>query len=347
MAPLITASLPLFNSSRRESSLFTWGILGLLSLLLCLCLSSEKDRQSGPPAPLTMQLAGEIDTRAMAAGGGGRATQSIREERGVISAEYGFINFNNDPLQIRFSLPASDLAAYRLGYGYTQADLDAIMAWQKRALAEAYDQAVKNSWGQERLNSVSRTIQQEFRSKQEELFASRGFRLQQGKTLVPDIPAIVRRNIKPLNDVARQFHQVAATQGYDSQETIASVLSMVQTALHYKDLPASQGGRVIGGITPPLVTMVAGEGDCDAKTALMAAILRNWSHIKLIGVGVPNHYLLGVLQNPAKGQLYVEYEGMLYVLLEPAGPGWLPPGTLAESTVGLLSSGENLRMEAL
>lgn len=346
MAPLITPPLTTVHS-RNHPALFAWGMTGLASFLLCLFLSTGKNVPEQSPRILQVQGYGLIDTGTMQEVAAGRSVQRIREEQGVISAEYGFVNFNNDPLQILFFLPAKDLALYRQDYGYTQADLDAVMDWQKKSLAEAYNQAVKNRWGQEKLDALSKKIQEDFRTKQEELFASRGFRLQGGNVLVPDIPEIVRRNIKPLNDVALQFNQASADKGYDSQETIASVLSMVQTALHYKNLPASQGGRISGGITPPLVTMVAGEGDCDAKSALLAAILRNWSHIKLIGVSVPNHYLLGVLQNPAKGQVFVEYEGMLYVLLEPAGPGWLPPGAVAESTLARLSVGEDLRLEAL
>lgn len=341
------APLPTLHGDRNHPPLFVWGVTGLASLLLCLFLSTEKNVPAQSPRTLQMQEYGMIDTRTMQEVAAGRSVQRLREEQGVISADYGFVNFNNDPLQIHFSLPAKDLALYRQDYGYTQADLDAVMDWQNKSLAEAYDQAVKNRWGQEKLNALSRGIQEDFRKKQEELFISRGFRLQKGNVLIPDIPEIVRRNIKPLNDVALQFNQAAASQGYDSQETIASVLSMVQTALHYKSLPANQGGRISGGMTPPLVTMVAGEGDCDAKSALLAAILRNWSHIKLIGVSVPNHYLLGVLQNPAKGQVFVEYEGMLYVLLEPAGPGWLPPGIVAESTMARLAVGGDLRLEAL
>lgn len=277
----------------------------------------------------------------------GKSVQRRREEKGVISVDYGFVTFNNELLQINYSLPARDLALYQQDYGYTQADLDALVDWQKKTLAEVYAQAVQNRWTQEKLDVVSKGIQADFLKKQEELFANRGFRLQHGHILIPDIPEIVRRNIKPLHNVARQFDQTAVSNGYDSQEIIAAVLSMVQTAVRYQNLPANQGGRMIGGMTPPLVTLLAGEGDCDAKTALLAAILRNWSQIKLIGVGVPNHYLVGVLQHPAKGQAFVEYEGRRYVLLEPAGPAWLPPGMIAESTMDRLAAGNDLRLEAL
>lgn len=347
MAPIKLSRFLSAHGPRNHSRLFLWKLLGMASLSFCLWLCVENTLPPLSSSALQIHGYGAIDTKAMQEVAAGKSVQRIREEKGVISADYGFVSFNNDPLQINFSLPAKDLALYRQDYGYTQTDLDAIMDWQKKSLAEAFTQAVQNRWDQEQLNTVSKGIQDDFRKKQQELFATRGFRLQKGNILIPDIPGIVQRNVRPLQDVARQFSQAAANNGYDSQETIAAALTMVQTALRYQNLPANQGGRVTGGMTPPLVTMMAGEGDCDAKTALLAAILRNWSQIRLIGVAIPNHYLLGVLQNPAKGQAFVDYEGMRYVLLEPAGPGWLPPGTIAESTMARLAAGEDLRLEAL
>ena len=328
-------------------SLLPWKLLGLLSLSFCLWICSGHDPSPPSLSALHLQGYGVIDTTTMQEVAAGKSVQRIREEKGVLSADYGFVNINNDLLQINIALPAKELARYRQEYGYTQADLDAIMDWQKKSLAEAFTQAVQNGWDQEKLNAVSRGIQEDFRKKQREFFSARGFCLQKGNILIPDIPGIVQRNVKPLQDVARQFSQVAATQGYDAQETIAAALTMVQTALRYQNLPANQGGRITGGMTPPLVTMLEGQGDCDAKTALLAAILHNWSQIRLVGVGIPNHYLMGVLQNPGKGQAFVEYEGLRYILLEPAGPGWLPPGTIAESTMARLAAGEDLHLEAL
>ena len=104
-------------------------------------------------------------------------------------------------------------------------------------------------------------------------------------------------------------------------------------------------GRQTGGIYPPLETLARGRGDCDTKGALLASILLNWSKMKLVGVGVPEHYLMGVLGNPAKGDAFVEYEGLHYILMEPAGPAWLPPGAVGPLTTALLNSGSATAIE--
>jgi hypothetical protein len=54
---------------------------------------------------------------------------------------------------------------------------------------------------------------------------------------------------------------------------------------------------------------------------------------------------MGLLRNPAKGDAFVEYKGMRYVLMEPAGPGWLPPGMVDRNTTALLNARGNLKIE--
>jgi len=71
----------------------------------------------------------------------------------------------------------------------------------------------------------------------------------------------------------------------------------------------------------------------------------NWNRINLVGVSVPNHYLIGVLHNPTKGDAYVEYRGARYVLMEPAGPGWLPLGMVSQRTMALLKAGTEVSIQ--
>jgi hypothetical protein len=106
-------------------------------------------------------------------------------------------------------------------------------------------------------------------------------------------------------------------------------------------------GRHNGGLLQPATTMIKGWGDCDTKTALLASILANWPQMRMVGVAVPGHYLMGVLRIPEKGDAFVEHGGLQYVLIEPAGPAWLPPGRVADTTVALLESSEGYRIDPL
>ena len=332
-----------------------WGALALLAFFICAGLTQrweQKMRLAGegvltrgdnPELPLTVMNRAASSRPA----GGPQQFQRVEESNGKCSAEYGCLNFNNDPLRISFSITSRDLAAYNQGYGYLDSELAALSQWQKKALDEAYQHAVKNRLGQEELNKMGAAVKSEYKSKYRNFLVSRGFEFQQGNVLVADIPAIVKRNVKNLRQIALQIEGAAQKQDYDSDEIIAAVLSLVQTAIVYDNVPMVIKGRQTGGLYPPLETLARGRGDCDTKTTLLASVLLNWSKIKLVGVGIPNHYLMGVLRNPAKGDAFVEYNGLRYVLLEPAGPAWLAPGSIGTSTTALLNSGQSLTIEPI
>jgi hypothetical protein len=322
----------------------------LLSLCLCASLGARWEERlfPAPKGVLARDLpAGERHTSRCRApcGKPPQSFQKIEESRGTITADYGFVNFNDDPLRVNFSIPSAELAAYRRGYGYTDAELDALRQWQQKALDDAYRQAVRSRHSQGELNAAAERIKADYRAKHRSFLESRGFALLPENVLVADIPGIVRRNVKGLRPVALSLDAAAQRRGYDSDATLSAAVSLVQTALLYDNVPLTIAGRHTGGVFPPLETMAKGKGDCDTKTALLAAILLNWDRMRLVGVGVPNHYLMGVLRHPARGDAFVEYEGLRYVLVEPAGPAWLPPGTISASTTDALRAGGGVRIE--
>ena len=273
------------------------------------------------------------------------SSQKIRETSGIITADYGFLNFNNDQLTLTFSIPSKELAAYRLEYGYTASEKAAIDQWQQAAVDEAYKNAVKRRQTQEQLNQAGELIAKEYKSRLTNLYRSRGFSLLERNLLAADIPEIVRRNVGKVRSVALSLNSSGERLGYDSDSIVAAALSFVQTAVLYENVPVEIKGRQTGGIYPPLEAIASGKGDCDTKSALLAAILLNWNRIKVVGVGVPNHYLVGILRNPAKGDAFVEYKGARYVLVEPAGPGWLQPGSIDRRTMSLLNAQDRVKIE--
>jgi len=331
-----------------------WGALALCSLVACSILvllaearlggapggvlqrgdASGESRPAGWPTPqrrTTQASAGQF--------------QRIEEKNGQISAQFGCRNFNNDALAVSYTISTRDLAAYQQEYGYTQSELDALNLWQKKALDEAYRTAVQNHLKQEELNRVGAAIKADYRARYRALLVARGFAILPGNVLAADIPGIVRRNVKHLKPFALALGKTADSNGYDSSEIIGAALSLVQTAFLYENVPLLINGRQTGGVYPPLEAVVKGKGDCDTKSALLASVLLNWSKMKLVGIGVPDHYLMAVLRNPAKGDAFVEYQGLRYVLMEPAGPAWLPLGVVGPATGALLNSGTALSIE--
>jgi hypothetical protein len=54
---------------------------------------------------------------------------------------------------------------------------------------------------------------------------------------------------------------------------------------------------------------------------------------------------MAIRRLPGKGDVFVRYEGLEYVLVEPAGPAWLEPGTVGRATAALLSGSEGYKIE--
>lgn len=348
-------SLKRAGCTKRRVYACCWGGLALLSLLACIFLVQHAELSMGmAPGGMLQRGEGSGESRPVSApgaqhrvAGAGNAGQyqRIEEKNGQISAEYGCRNFNNDALRASYTISVKDLVAYQKGYGFSQAEIDELNLWQKKALDDAYRNAVQKGLKQEELNKMGAAVKADYRARYRSLLVSRGFTFLPGNVLVADIPAIARRNVKELRPLAQALGKTAEKNGYDSSEIIGAALSLVQTAFRYENVPLLINGRQTGGVYPPLETVARGKGDCDTKSALLASILLNWSRMKLVGVGVPDHYLMAVLRNPAKGDAFVEYQGLRYVLMEPAGPAWLPPGVVGPATTALLNSGAAISIE--
>ncbi len=328
----------------NSHSLRLWGGLMLCSFLVCVIMGAAWQEQLARESTGVV-LRGVSEQAPSRKGSKSPATQRIREAGGTITAEYGFLNFNNDQLALTFSIPAKELASYRLEYGYTAAEKAGIDQWQQTAVDEAYKNAVKHRQSQEQLNSAGEKITKEYKTRLANFYRSRGFALLERNLLAADIPDIVRRNVRKVRNVALSLNSSGEKLGYDSDSIISAAISFVQTAVFYENVPLEFKGRQTGGVYPPLECIASGKGDCDTKSALLAAILLNWNRVKVVGVAVPNHYLIGILRNPAKGDAFVEYNNAKYVLVEPAGPGWLMPGSVDRRTLSLLNASDKIKIE--
>jgi hypothetical protein len=125
--------------------------------------------------------------------------QRINEDAGQISAEYGFLNINGDALSIKFSTSARELAAYKLDYGYTKADLAALKEWQQKAYQDIYQTTENQGLLQSKYNDRIKALNTEYNARYRELFLSRGFSFTDDSKIMVDVPSITRRFSHPRN----------------------------------------------------------------------------------------------------------------------------------------------------
>lgn len=278
-------------------------------------------------------------------GGGPKTFQRIQKASGYRAATYGFQNFNKDKLEVSYQLPEKDFRPYNESFGYTKEGLNEVKAWRENARKSAFNLAIKQGKSQAQLDNAIASLDKEYDKRVKDYLSSRGFRMLKGNVVTVDMPDLVRKNSAMIKPLSLTFEKIAAQRRYRSGDIIGSVLSFVQTAMHYKQPDPVFKDKHTGGVLPPITAVLVGWGDCDTKTGLAASILSNWAQMKMVGVGVPGHYLMGVLLIPEKGDIYLEYQGLQYVLVEPTGPAWLPPGQVGEETMQLLNGRDGYKIE--
>jgi hypothetical protein len=290
------------------------------------------------------QAGGEEADAVAAAPGAPRTWQKIEKLPGVRKASYGFVDFKQDKITFSYKIPEADFHKYNDSYGYRPEDITALQEWRDNATRSSYRLAVATHKTQAQVDAAAAAIQAEYKRKVHDYLADRGFMLESGGVTRIDMPAVVRRNGPMVKPIAQVFDRFATSHRYQSMDIIGAVLSFAQTAVKYKEPQDVYKGKHTGGILPPVTTVVMGWGDCDTKTGMVASILSNWGQMRMVGISVPGHYLMGVLQIPDKGDMFVEFKGLQYILLEPAGPGWMPPGQVAEETVAQLNASDGYKM---
>ena len=298
--------------------------------------------------------------------------RKIRRTQAGYSVDYGFKNFNGDKLSIKATLDAKMVAASIREFGFRRADFEKLDAWyhraQKKTLAMANSRFVsgkvqaKNSAELKKklrfIKDMNRSIQKdldrqldglskEYRKRRLRIYKDAGFRYKDKKTVEIDIPAMVRRNWKRVRPVAQGFSKIARAKRYDQEDLVAAASAWVQTSLRYEVPSDNEGSRTVAGIMPPPKALILGQGDCDTKTALLAAVLMNWPKVKMVGLGIPGHYLMAYQRAPRRGDVFIEHEGLPYVMIESAGPAWLQPGTVGQQTKDYLNSGHNFRIQPM
>jgi len=278
-------------------------------------------------------------------GGGPKTYQRIRKTAAFRAATYGFQNFNKDKMEISYQIAEKDFRPYNESFGYTKAGLGEVKTWRESARQSVFKLALKQGKSQAQLDNAIAALDKEYDQRVKDYLGSHGFRMMKGNTVTVDIPGLVRKNAALIKPLSLAFEKVASAHRYRSGDIIGSVLSFVQTAMYYKQPDPVFKEKHTGGVLPPITAVLVGWGDCDTKTGLLGSILSNWAQMKMVGVGVPGHYLMGVLLIPDKGDLFLEYQGLQYVLVEPAGPAWLPPGQVGEETMQLLNGREGYKIE--
>ncbi len=241
-----------------------------------------------------------------------------------------FRSFSGETLRLGFALAPGAGRASAREFGIDRHELDAL----QRACT---DSGHCNQAALDQLTS--------------DYYVSHGMRMRhvpgRGMRLYVDVPQMARRNRNRVQPVATALQRLAAEHGGDTGWVVDAAVAMVQTGLEYRQPALWDEGRKVVGFYPPARALEKGYGDCDTKAALLAAILLNLDAPRMIGVHVPQHYLLGIAGTPQPGQAYLRHAGETFVLVETAGPALRRRGDIADTTQAALRRREGLRIDPI
>lgn len=262
--------------------------------------------------------------------GAARYAHSLAGPGGLSHISASFRNLAGESVSLRFALDASAGRSSMRAFGVAQRELDTLT------------QACQDSKGCDQ-QELDRRIHDYYRAHTLHLREVPG----QRSRLSVDIPQVVIRNQRHVQAVAEALRELADANGRDADWGFDTAISLVQAGLAYRSPAQVEDGRLTLGFYTPPRALERGYGDCDTKAALLASILLNLGSPRLIGVRVPNHYLLGVARMPRAGEAFVEHQGEPYVLVEAAGPAPRRPGSVARRTQEALERGEPIRIDPM
>jgi len=297
-------------------------------------------------------------------------SRSIKRTQAGYSLSYGFKNYNGHILKVNAVLGSEVVAQAIREYGFKQSDFDKLDRWydrqRKKAVGTANQRFIKgkvqaknqrelqqkldfinghNAKVQRELDQQLNKLSKQYRKGRRDIYAKSGFKYKSANVVEADIPGMVKRNRRRVRPVAKSFAGIAQKKRYGTDELVGAVTAMVQTAVRYEIPDRDEGSRTIAGVMPPPKTLVLGQGDCDTKTALIGSILANWPNVKMVGLAIPGHYLMAYHRIPRRGDIFIEYKGLPYVMIESAGPAWLPPGQVGGLAKDFLRSGKDFRIQ--
>ena len=145
--------------------------------------------------------------------------------------------------------------------------------------------------------------------------------------IIPDYNRIVSLYQSTVIEIYRHWKKAVDSEQLNRRESIELLLRFFQD-YPYGMPPASIGGKFIGGLLVPPMSLETGWADCDSKSILMATILSfdPYFRDKMAMILVPGHALLGIEVVTMPYDETYEYRNRTFVSAEPTGLSRTPFG---------------------
>jgi hypothetical protein len=155
------------------------------------------------------------------------------------------------------------------------------------------------------------------------------------KLISIDYARITEAYISKMTNVAKAFQAKNNPNMYDTRSVVNDIIEFYQS-IPYDTLLEDRGA----GFSTPLRLLHENKGDCDTKLVAIAATLKAlYPNMQIIAIVLPKHVLIGMKIPYTREDLKMMHKGEPYVLAETAGPGLLPLGEIAEESAAIMRLG--------
>jgi len=149
-------------------------------------------------------------------------------------------------------------------------------------------------------------------------------------TRIADESAIDLKVLKPIILEKTSIKNIRLVSNY--------VLGFIQN-IPYSTLESRIDSSGVGFI-PPLKLLWENQGDCDSKVTLTASLLRAlMPRIRMVFIYTENHALIGIDAEPNGDDITIVHNAITYVLAEPTGPAVIALGQVAPETEQAIYNG--------
>ncbi len=136
-----------------------------------------------------------------------------------------------------------------------------------------------------------------------------------------------------IRETDRVMKESQAPRVVTARDKVAAIFRFIQ-GIPYQTIDDLPDGKDRCGMRTPLITLLSG-GDCDSKSALMAALIRSMKIADVVIVTLKakdgsGHALLGARIDVRQGDRTIKHNGKTYVLIEAATSDTERTGNLAE-----------------
>ncbi|MAI07570.1 MAG: hypothetical protein CMF61_01290 [Magnetococcales bacterium] len=242
-----------------------------------------------------------------------------------------FKRFDASDLQ-NFSKPKiSDFVKYRSPYGVN------VSFDPKTDMLSFQSTRSRNKVDKKTIDKFMQDIEEEQQRLTGEYFKERYYNYNPKENSVrPAHGIIAKRYVTAMRPVARALQQ--EMNGKDSREITNHVLNFIQSIPYdtLEDVRTTNGA----GFQTPYGVIHDNKGDCDSKSVMFAAIMRNlYPYARIIVVYVPGHALVGFDYTKGKNDYAIHVDGTTFVLAEPVGPNNSKLGQISPKALSVMRRG--------